>query len=185
MATLHCCRLSFKKHHMLMFLLWQLSSAAGINMLLPIFYNFQPFWTCNDGQSPDVSWSKNCSILESCPIANVSFKSPFHSVVLDFKMLCGPQTYNAALITTLMYTGVLIGAVLFGQISDTFGRKKVAMGILIGLLIFGSACAISNSWVTLGALRFICGLFVGGILNVNFAYTLEMILPEQRLFLRG
>ncbi len=100
-------------------------------------------------------------------------------------MLCGQANYNAALITTLTFAGVLIGAILWGQISDIFGRRKIALILIISLLIFGSSGALAESWIILAVLRLLVGVSVGGIVNVIFAFTLELIPPEQRLFLRG
>ncbi len=142
----------------------------------------------NDSLITDVIFStvsKNCTVLGICPEKNLSFSSPFYSMVWDFQMFCGQANYNASLISTLFFTGFLVGAMFWGQISDIFGRRKIVLVLLASSLISSSSCALAQSWITLAILRFLVGFSIGGILNVNFTLTMELIPPEQRLFLAG
>ncbi len=183
---MHCFRITFKRHHFVVFLIVLLQNLIGIQLLLPIFYNLQPSWTCDDEISgTDPLSNRNCTILSNCPEANLTFRAPFHSMVWDLRMLCGQQKYFASLISTFLYAGVLVGAISFGQLSDAFGRKKVVLFILVSVTIFGSSCALVQSWIVLGVMRFVVGALIGGLMTVVFAYAMELILPEQRLFLRG
>ncbi len=152
--SIHCFRITFKRHHFVVFSIHLLHLLIAFHLLLPIFYNLQPSWTCNDEISgADPSRNRNCTILSNCPEANLTFRAPFYSMVQDLRMLCGQEKYYASLISTLLYAGVLVGAVIFGQLSDTFGRKMILLFLLTSTTIFGSACALAQSWIVLGIIR--------------------------------
>lgn len=100
-------------------------------------------------------------------------------------MFCGTKAYDAAWVATIQFIGVLIGAITYGHLGDHFGRKPVSFfGISVGIL-FGVASGFAPSWEVFAAFRFIVGTSIASILIVFYAYILEFIEPEQRVFLRS
>ncbi|KAF1762563.1 hypothetical protein GCK72_010825 [Caenorhabditis remanei] len=156
-----------------------------------IFYNFNPGLSCED---PGFQFSKpKCKLskVEICSelTANCSNwliePAPFHSMVQDFKMFCGSKAYDAAWVATIQFIGVLIGAITYGHLGDHFGRKPVSFfGIAVGIS-FGVASGFAPSWELFAAFRFVVGTSIASILIVFYAYILEFIEPEQRVFLRS
>jgi AAHS family 4-hydroxybenzoate transporter-like MFS transporter len=70
--------------------------------------------------------------------------------------------------------GMMIGAALFGWVGDRFGRKRT---IVAGSLLYGAACLSclgASSLIELGALRFITGVGLGGVLPNVIALTAEV-----------
>lgn len=59
--------------------------------------------------------------------------------------------------------GVLVGAMLTGQLADLVGRRKVLFLEYAILLIFWFASAFSPSWQVYAVLRFFIGALIGGM----------------------
>ncbi|PIC41606.1 hypothetical protein B9Z55_008966 [Caenorhabditis nigoni] len=156
-----------------------------------IFYNFNPSLSCQD---PNFHFSKpKCKLskVEICSelTANCSKwliePAPFRSMVQDFHMYCGSAAYDSAWVATIQFIGVLFGAITYGHLGDHFGRKPVSfVGIFIGIT-FGVASGFAPTWQVFAAFRFIVGTSIASILIVFYAYILEFIEPEQRVFLRS
>lgn len=183
--------MNINRFHWLCFVLWQFGLFYACQLIFPIFYNFHPGLSCDD---PGFTFSKPKCKLSKVQIcteltancSNIHIQSaPFHSMVQDFKMFCGSKAYDAAWIATIQFIGALVGALVYGHLGDYFGRKPVSfVGISIGI-VFGVASGFAPSWEIFAALMFICGTSVACIMVVFYAYILEFIEPQQRVFLRS
>jgi len=77
-------------------------------------------------------------------------------------------------VLALSLLGMAVGTVLGGQIGDRFGRR---IGVIGSVLFFGVVTALTslaNDVTTLGALRFLAGLGLGGTLPNCSALSAEM-----------
>ncbi|ULT99201.1 hypothetical protein L3Y34_000499 [Caenorhabditis briggsae] len=172
-------------------ILWQFGLFYACQLIFPIFYNFHPSLSCQD---PNFHFSKpKCKLskVEICSelIANCSKwliePAPFRSMVQDFKMYCGSAAYDSAWVATIQFIGALVGAVIYGHLGDYFGRKPVSfIGISIGI-VFGVAAGFAPNWKLFAIALFICGTSVACIMVVFYAYILEFIEPQQRVFMRS
>ncbi len=80
-------------------------------------------------------------------------------------------------IASIVFGGIVIGALTFGVLSDKIGRRKVFLITAAGTGIFGIASAFSPEIVCMLVLRFCCGVFLGG---GPAAYSLYLeFLPRQ------
>ncbi|CAI4231689.1 unnamed protein product [Auanema sp. JU1783] len=182
--------LNINRFHVLCFLLWQFALFFCCQQLFPIFYNFMPKRECLDRS---FHWSKaqclltnkeQCDELMNCSRIVVE-KPIFHSIIEDFDLFCGERAYDATLVATIQFVGVLCGTLIYGQLGDQFGRRSVSFcGISIGI-IFGIASGFAPSWEVFAAFRFIVGTSIACILIVFYSYIVELILPNQRVFLRS
>jgi OCT family organic cation transporter-like MFS transporter 4/5 len=64
-------------------------------------------------------------------------------------------------ITTIQMCGLLVGALVMGQLADIFGRKKLLYIAYSLLLAFSLGSAFANSWQMFAAFRFFIGALVG------------------------
>ncbi|XP_067666322.1 organic cation transporter protein-like [Haliotis asinina] len=167
-------------------------------MLLPIFTSAKPPWTCGS-VSVDTGQLVNSSLLKALNSSNMSvvqeaeclpsgelcqgmmFSEEFTSILSEWGLMCS-LSYIPNLITSLQMVGVLVGAVITGQLADMFGRKKMLFVEYALLLVVWFASAFANSWELYASLRFILGALVGGALVVNFVLPLEFVTPAWRTF---
>ncbi|PAV57798.1 hypothetical protein WR25_05105 [Diploscapter pachys] len=151
-------------------------------MIYSIFSNYTPpKWKC--GNDPETD---NCEILLNCTETITFPDSQFHSMRQEMLWLCGNGEQFARFFSSSIFFGVLIGTISFGTLSDLIGRKPVAVGAMsLGIfanLILGFMPP--NPYILI-AIRFIIGIGIGGTLVVVCAFSMEMLLPQQRMALRA
>ncbi|KAH7731658.1 major facilitator superfamily protein [Aphelenchoides avenae] len=119
------------RFHALVLLTWQFSIFFASQQIFPIFSNYVPNWRCSE----DEPFAKNCTAYELCE-ETVQFESLyFHSTALEYKWICGSKAYLASLYSQIQFGGVLLGTILFGTLSDYFGRKPISIIALAGGII--------------------------------------------------
>ncbi|PAV76215.1 hypothetical protein WR25_17556 [Diploscapter pachys] len=85
--------------------------------------------------------------------------------------------------TTTQMVGIIIGAAIFGQLADSYGRKKVNLALMI-LMLFTS---VGNSFVpsidSYIIIRFFIGLWCGGLNVAGNIYVVENLPAGHRLWM--
>jgi len=76
--------------------------------------------------------------------------------------------------------GAILGAAVFGRLTDTLGRKFILVLNMILFIIFSILCAVAWSVWSLIVFRFIAGIGIGGEYPVNSAYIAEIIPKKYR-----
>jgi AAHS family benzoate transporter-like MFS transporter len=82
-------------------------------------------------------------------------------------------------IGSLALTGMLIGALAVGPLTDLFGRRKMMLACLVWFSIAMGLCAIAPSATAFAAFRFLAGLGLGGVMPTTVALTVEWAPPER------
>ncbi|RZG65968.1 aromatic acid/H+ symport family MFS transporter [Acinetobacter bouvetii] len=80
---------------------------------------------------------------------------------------------QAGSLASLALFGMMIGAMLFGTLSDRFGRKKIILlciGMFSGFTFLGG---LASTPIEFGILRFLAGLGIGGVMPNVGALTSE------------
>ncbi|EGT47482.1 hypothetical protein CAEBREN_14299 [Caenorhabditis brenneri] len=156
------------RFHICAFISWQLVNFAVGQYIFNIFSTYVPKWRCKNGPA-----TSNCTIYQECPKEDLTFVDPvFYSAAMEFDWVCGSTVHYQSCFSLIQYLGVLLGTVLFGALSDRFGRKP------IGILIIFIASLLYTK-------RFFSGLSIAGILVVICAWIMESILSHQRMVIRG
>ncbi len=76
--------------------------------------------------------------------------------------------------------GAIIGAAVFGRLTDTLGRKFILILNMILFIVFSILCAGAWDVWSLIFFRFIAGIGIGGEYPVNSAYIAEIIPKQHR-----
>ncbi|KAE9546079.1 hypothetical protein FO519_010709, partial [Halicephalobus sp. NKZ332] len=109
------------------------------------------------------SW-KTCELLheiQKTSNCTPQLSAQFHSVGYEFGYYCDSAQQVKTSISIQMF-GVLLGAVLFGQPSDLFGRRRIAFICVSGMTVFGYLASTSSSLMTFSILQFGTLFFTGG-----------------------
>ena len=76
----------------------------------------------------------------------------------------GVGAASAGVMVSAALVGMMLGAIIFGSIADQIGRRR-AIGISVVLFSVGTvATGFTNDPIVFGAVRFIAGLGIGGVL---------------------
>lgn len=102
------------------------------------------------------------------------------STVSEWGLFCD-EKYKVGLVQSAFFVGSLIGAGLFGRLSDSsLGRKGVLSLACAGNAIFGFLTAMSpNFWVYL-IFRLLTGITCGGVGLSSFVLATEPVGPSRR-----
>lgn len=123
--------------HILALLIWFFGMFMAAQMVFtPIFGNYTPRMQCTSLGSTSI-FGRDCKAHEKCLAENgtISYAEPpqFHSAAMEFGWVC---TRWPVVVTTLQFAGVFFGALLFGALSDRYGRKRVATEVFsIGVIV--------------------------------------------------
>ncbi|MEF3244377.1 MAG: MFS transporter, partial [Caldisericaceae bacterium] len=80
---------------------------------------------------------------------------------------------KTSLIASFTFLGMLIGATLFGNVSDYFGRKPLIAITLVLTAVFTALTGIRMNFNLLLLVRFLAGMGMGGLLPVVNSYLAE------------
>lgn len=103
------------------------------------------------------------------------------SAVIEWSMVCG-RAFLRATSDALFMIGVLVGSIVFGQMSDNFGRKPVFFASLVLQVIFGVLVAFAPDYWTYTIGRLVIGSTTSGVFLVSYVLSMEMVGPTKRLF---
>lgn len=103
------------------------------------------------------------------------------STVIEWAMICG-RAWMRATADALFMLGVLLGSIIFGQMSDNYGRKPVFFASLVLQVIFGVIAGIAPDYITFTLSRLIIGATTSGVFLVSYVLAMEMVGPAYRLF---
>lgn len=162
---------------------------VGWSMLLMSYAGIIPDYHCvtddlsllgssSGGVRYDNSSLNVCNINGTeCSLYN--FTGISRTVVTEWDLVCDTKWAKQIIISVQM-AGVLVGALLAGQMSDVLGRKVSLYSINLYHIAANVVAAFSISWVMFAAMRFLVGIGIGGILVVVFTYPLEFLPVKWR-----
>ncbi|XP_044147569.1 solute carrier family 22 member 16 isoform X1 [Bufo gargarizans] len=96
------------------------------------------------------------------------------SIVTDWDLVCDHE-WLAKLTQPTFMLGVLIGAVVFGDIADRVGRRPIMWITSSCQFIFGVAVAFTFNYYSFVITRFILAMVSSGYLVVVFVYVTEYV----------
>uniref|UniRef100_A0A8C6U796 Solute carrier family 22 member 7a n=1 Tax=Neogobius melanostomus TaxID=47308 RepID=A0A8C6U796_9GOBI len=99
----------------------------------------------------------------SCPHGWVYNQTYFLSTTAtEWDLVCENRKLNQ-LLATYFFLGVTVGAVIFGQLSDKFGRRSMLLVALVLSTVMSATSAFSTSYVMFAVSRALCGVALSGL----------------------
>ncbi|XP_018329064.1 organic cation transporter protein isoform X2 [Agrilus planipennis] len=126
---------------------------------------------CNDNSNS--TCSKNCS-------GYIYDRSLFsETIITQWNLVCEKsQLANFAQTVTML--GILIGNMVFGVISDKWGRKAPLVWAVVIQVASGTLCALAPWFWLFLLLRLICATATGGTMITSFVIVMEVIGSKYR-----
>ncbi|TMW53321.1 hypothetical protein DOY81_001621 [Sarcophaga bullata] len=104
-----------------------------------------------------------------------------NSAVTEWNLVCGRSLLGATSDSIFM-VGVLLGSIIFGQLSDKYGRKPTFFASLVIQVVFGVLAGVAPEYFTYTISRMIVGATTSGVFLVAYVIAMEMVGPSYRLF---
>ncbi|CAM6014826.1 unnamed protein product, partial [Sphagnum balticum] len=169
-------------HFVLVSLAW---SIEGLQSLVMIFADRQPSWQCRphtiDSGSSNESWcTPSASICDMDPSAWEWVGGPGISTVSEWGLICG-HDYKIGLAQSAFFIGGLLGAGLFGSLSDSMlGRKGALFCACAMTALAGLSTSQAPNYIVYVILRAFTGLSCGGVGLSCFVLATEPVGPSKR-----
>uniref|UniRef100_A0A8C5S2F9 Major facilitator superfamily (MFS) profile domain-containing protein n=1 Tax=Laticauda laticaudata TaxID=8630 RepID=A0A8C5S2F9_LATLA len=84
------------------------------------------------------------------------------TIVTEWDLVCNFRSLQQ-LAQSIYMAGVLVGGIIFGSLSDKFGRKSLLLWSCFQMAVSGSCTALVPSFSTYCVLRFLTGMAVSGV----------------------
>ncbi|XP_014271352.1 organic cation transporter protein [Halyomorpha halys] len=127
----------------------------------------------NKTQKPDVTKCKNYIYDEET----------FHeTIVSEWNLVCDDLPLRSTAQGSIAI-GKLFGAVVFGMISDRYGRKKTFIFSCIMLMVAGPSAAFVESYTVFIIIRLLIGVACSGLFETSYTILLELTVKNYRAYL--
>nr|XP_060615233.1 solute carrier family 22 member 7-like [Anolis sagrei ordinatus] len=124
----------------------------------------------------------NITAVQNCQHGWIYDQSQFTSTIAtQWDLVCEQRGLNQAT-ATFFFIGVMFGAVIFGYLSDRFGRKSMLLVAYVGTLLFGMLSAISVTYSMLAVTRTLTGVAMSGLSLIVLPLGLEWVDIHHRTF---
>ncbi|XP_076848225.1 solute carrier family 22 member 7-like [Brachyhypopomus gauderio] len=110
---------------------------------------------------------------------NSTFKS---TLVTEFNLVCQTKGLTKASIS-IFFAGVMFGSVIYGILSDKYGRKTMLLVSYVTSLVFSTASAFSTGFIMFTVFRFLTGFNLAGISIITLVLCIEWVDIEHRTFI--
>ncbi|XP_014271301.1 organic cation transporter protein [Halyomorpha halys] len=124
----------------------------------------------NERQKPDVVKCKSYIYDE---------ETVHETIVSEWDLVCDDLPLRSTVQSTVAI-GKFFGAVLFGLISDRFGRKKTFIFSSILYMVTGPSAAFVSSYAAFIVLRLLIGLAGSGLYDTGYTILLELTVKNYR-----
>ncbi|KAF5949237.1 hypothetical protein HYC85_011230 [Camellia sinensis] len=162
------------RHFVLTSLAWALEA---FHTMVMIFADREPEWRCLIPGSCSTGSGTVCGLE---PGSWEWIGGPASSTVAEWGLVCGHK-YKVGLVQSLFFGGCMIGAGIFGHLSDSIlGRKGSLTVVCILNAIFGCLTAFAPNFRTYTLLRFLTGFSTGGVGLCAFVLATEPIGLSKR-----
>ncbi|KAJ8754629.1 hypothetical protein K2173_010720 [Erythroxylum novogranatense] len=164
------------RHFVLVTLAWALE---GLHTMVMIFADREPEFKCVEAACAD--WSgRTKGVCDLQPGSWEWVSGAGSSTVAEWGLVCD-EKFKVGLVQAVFFGGCMIGAGIFGHLSDSFlGRKGSLTVVSIMNAVFGCLTALApNYWIYL-LLRLFTGLSTGGTGLCAFVLATEPIGPTKR-----
>lgn len=103
------------------------------------------------------------------------------NIATEWDLVCDRKSL-VTIATTVYFCGVMLGGLIFGTLSDLFGRKPFFLLCLYLPVFIGVGLYFVQDYVVFVVLRFFMGIFMQGLQTTTIVLILELFRPRHRTY---
>ncbi|XP_078503409.1 solute carrier family 22 member 7-like [Lissotriton helveticus] len=128
------------------------------------------------------TWEPPNASLQGCQHGWTYDHSQFTSTIAtQWDLVCGRKWMNQAS-ASFFFMGVTLGAIIFGYLSDRYGRRNMLLVSFITTTFFAAISAGATSYPMFAVARTICGVGLTGLIIISIALVVEWTDVKHRNF---
>lgn len=104
------------------------------------------------------------------------------TIVSEWNLTAEEINWIPGFLQSIFFLGFMIATVLFGQLSDKFGRRSIGWKVYTMLIIASLCTGFSQNWQQMAICRIFSGLGIGGLSVVNTIILQEMSASRMWVF---
>ncbi|XP_047494622.1 organic cation transporter protein-like isoform X2 [Penaeus chinensis] len=112
------------------------------------------------------SWAFDDSVFQS-------------TLVSEFNLVCGRRWMMATVQASYM-SGLLVGSLVMGQLSDRFGRRTMTLYCAVAATVAGICASFVNTYTFFLVMRFVIAFLCAGLMVITFVLVTEVVSPFAR-----
>ncbi|KAK9506077.1 hypothetical protein O3M35_008076 [Rhynocoris fuscipes] len=155
------------------------------NMLYPWDSGHDSWSSCElyDTNYTDSYFSSGSIATHTLPCTSWIYDSSIYETTTtsEWNLVCD-RAWLRATSDALLMIGVMLGSIIFGDLSDRLGRKPIFFISLVLQVIFGVLVSISPDVYTFMLTRMIVGATTSGVFLVAYVIAMELVGPKRRMF---
>ncbi|XP_011869932.1 PREDICTED: organic cation transporter protein isoform X2 [Vollenhovia emeryi] len=101
------------------------------------------------------------------------------TIISQWNLVCD-RTHYANIQQSILMFGVLLGNIIFGSLSDRYGRKPPLMVSIVLQLLSGIGCAVVPWFYALLLMKFLSALATGGTMVNSYVICMEIVGTKWR-----
>ncbi|XP_034835712.1 organic cation transporter-like protein [Maniola hyperantus] len=153
-------------------------SSAWVQMAIIFLTPNLVFW-CADFGDNSTEVGANMTCYANC-VKYAYDSAPFeNTIITEWGLVC-ERTWMASFAQMVLQLGVLIGSVVFGFLSDRYGRKNTFLASIIAVILIGFAASFAPDYITFTILRFLLGVAASGTMVISFVIIMETVGTKYR-----
>ncbi|KAL9873251.1 organic cation transporter protein-like [Glossina fuscipes fuscipes] len=116
---------------------------------------------------------------KGCETADFNRSVFSETIEITFDLTCG-RYWLSSLTQSAVMGGIMVGAIVYGILSDKYGRRPIFITECVLQLICGMTAAFSLNYGMYIVLRFLHAVHTGGQMTTSFVIIMEIIGPRYR-----
>ncbi|KAM3958890.1 organic cation transporter protein [Aphomia sociella] len=154
-------------------------SSGWVQMAILFLTPKLSYWCSEfDGNTTNIE-VKNMTCYSNCVKYDYDTSPFYNTIISEWNLVC-EKYWLASFTQMILQLGILIGSIVFGFLSDRYGRKNTFLLSIIILIAFSFGVPYSPNYIVFTTLRFFLGFGTAGTMVISFVIVMETIGSRYR-----
>ncbi|XP_063363269.1 organic cation transporter protein-like [Cydia amplana] len=170
----------FGKWQLIIFLsVFLIKFASGWVQMAILFLTPKVTYWCEEFPENFTGVIANGSCYKDCVKYGYDTSPMDSTIVSEWDLVCD-RAWMASFTQMMLQFGILTGSIVYGFLSDRYGRRITFLASICGLVLFSFCIPFSTSYIVFTVFRFFLGFSTAGTMVISFVIVMEAVGPKYR-----